>query len=46
VTLAALGAWDFGPRKSKGVREQLARMQEYFSNNVHRMEYPEYVAEG
>jgi hypothetical protein len=46
VTLAALREWDFGPRKPKGVREQLARVEEYFGSNVHRMEYPEYVAEG
>ena len=46
MTLAVLQEWDFGPRKSKGLREQLARVAEYFGNNVHRMEYPEYVAEG
>jgi hypothetical protein len=46
VALAALRAWDFGPRKSAGLREQLARVEEYFAANVHRMEYPEYQAEG
>jgi hypothetical protein len=46
VALAALRAWDFGPRKSAGLREQLARVGEYFGANVHRMEYPEYQAEG
>jgi hypothetical protein len=46
VTLAVLAEWDFGPRKSKGLREQLARVAEYFGNNLHRMGYPEYVAEG
>src|SRR5262249_56413326 len=33
-------------RKSQALREQLETVQEYFSNNVHRMEYPEYLAEG
>jgi hypothetical protein len=46
VTLAVLGEWEFGPRRSRGLREQLARVMDYFGNNVHRMEYPEYVAEG
>jgi hypothetical protein len=46
ATLAVLREWDFGPRKSKGLREQWARVEEYFGNNVHRMEYPEYIIEG
>jgi hypothetical protein len=46
AALAVLQEWDFGPRRPKGLREQLARVAEYFGNNVHRMEYPEYVAEG
>jgi hypothetical protein len=46
VTLAVLREWDFGPRRSKAVREQLARVAEYFGANAHRMEYPEYQAEG
>jgi hypothetical protein len=46
VALAVLRAWDFGPRKSAGLREQLARVEEYFGSNVHRMAYPEYQAEG
>lgn len=46
TTLAVLRAWDFGPRRSKGLREQLAKVEEYFGNNLHRMEYPEYLAEG
>jgi hypothetical protein len=46
VALAALREWDFGPRRSKAVREQLARVEEYFGNNVHRMGYPEYQAQG
>ena len=46
LALAVLREWDFGPRKSAGLREQLARVEEYFGNNLHRMEYPEYLAEG
>jgi hypothetical protein len=46
LTLAALREWDFGPRKSAGLREQLARVAEYFGGNAHRMEYPEYLAQG
>ena len=33
-------------RQSQGLRQQWARTEEYFSNNVHRMEYPEYLAQG
>jgi hypothetical protein len=44
--LAVLRAWDFGPRQSRALREQRARVEEYFGNNVHRMEYPEYQAQG
>jgi len=46
LTLAALLAWDFGPRRSRALREQLARVREYFGSNLHRMEYPEYLSEG
>ncbi len=46
ATLAVLREWDFGPRRSPALRAQLADVQEYFGNNVHRMEYPEYLAEG
>jgi hypothetical protein len=46
VTLAVLRERDFGPRRPRGLREQLARVAEYFGANVHRMEYPEYQAEG
>jgi hypothetical protein len=28
------------------VRAQLAKGEQYFANQVHRLEYPEYVAEG
>jgi hypothetical protein len=46
VTLAALREWDWPARKSAALREQLKEVVEYFGNNVHRMEYPEYLAEG
>ena len=38
--------WDWTARKTKALREQLATVQGYFADNVHRMEYPEYQAEG
>jgi hypothetical protein len=46
VTLAVLREWDWPARKSVALREQLAEVLGYFENNVHRMEYPEYLAEG
>ena len=46
VTLAVLREWDWPARKSAGLREQLGCVLEYFGNNLHRMEYPEYLAEG
>jgi hypothetical protein len=46
LTLAVLRQWDWPARKSAALREQLAAVLSYFENNVHRMEYPEYLAEG
>jgi hypothetical protein len=46
TTLAVLQEWEWPERQSKELREQRERVQEYFGNNLHRMEYPEYVAEG
>lgn len=46
LTLAVLLEWDFGPRPPQALREQLGRVAEYFGKNLHRMEYPEYLAEG
>lgn len=46
VTLEVLRQWDWPARKSAALREQLGCVLEYFGNNVHRMEYPEYLAEG
>jgi hypothetical protein len=46
ATLAVLREGDWGGRLSPAAREQWHRVQEYFEKNVHRMEYPEYRAEG
>lgn len=45
TTLAVLREWDW-PARQPAVRAQLAKVERYFENHVHRMEYPEYVAEG
>ena len=46
MTLAVLreGAWPARP--SAALRAQRQATEEYFGNNLHRMEYPEYQAEG
>jgi hypothetical protein len=46
VMREVLRQWDWPPRKSAALREQLAAVLSYFGNNVHRMAYPEYLAEG
>jgi hypothetical protein len=46
LTLALLREWDWPARRSRALREQWTRVEEYFSNNLHRMEYPEYLAAG
>jgi hypothetical protein len=46
ATLAVLRAWDWPKRKPAGLRQQWQEVESYFANNVHRMEYPEYLAEG
>jgi hypothetical protein len=46
LMLAVLRQWDWPARKSAALREQLAAVLTYFENNVHRMAYPEYLAEG
>ncbi len=46
TTLAVLREWAWPQRRSAEWRKQWAQTQEYFGNNVHRMAYPEYVAEG
>ncbi len=46
ATLATLREWAWPVRKSAGLREQWQKVQEYFEKKVHRLEYPEYEAEG
>jgi hypothetical protein len=46
TTLAVLRQWDWPARRPRALREQLARVEEYFTNQLHRMEYPEYLAQG
>jgi hypothetical protein len=46
LMLEVLKEWSWPARKSAALREQLAAVLSYFGNNVHRMEYPEYLAEG
>lgn len=46
AVLAVLREWDWGRRLQRAAREQLTRVEEYFGKNVHRMEYPEYQAQG
>jgi hypothetical protein len=46
VTLAVLRDWEGPPRKSAAWRQQWSEVESYFGNNLHRMAYPEYVAEG
>ena len=43
---AVLATLAWPARQSAALRAQRAAVEEYFSNNVHRMEYPEYQAEG
>jgi hypothetical protein len=46
ATLAVLREWEWPPGKSKEWRKQWADTEQYFGNNAHRMEYPEYLAQG
>jgi hypothetical protein len=46
VMLAVLRQWDWPARKAPMLAEQLAAVLTYFENNVHRMAYPEYLAQG
>ena len=46
LALEVLRQWDWPARKSAALRAQWAEVQTYFENNLHRMEYPEYQAEG
>lgn len=46
TALAVLREWPWPARQPAALREQRARTEEYFANNLHRMDYPEYQAEG
>jgi hypothetical protein len=46
ATLAVLRAGAWPARQSAALRAQRRATEEYFANNAHRMEYPEYQAEG
>jgi hypothetical protein len=46
ATLAVLRTWERPSRRSAALRRQWEETEGYFSKNVHRMEYPEYQAEG
>lgn len=46
TTLAVLREWTWPVRKSSAWRAAWQALESYFENNLHRMEYPEYVAEG
>jgi hypothetical protein len=46
TTLAVLRQWQWPARRSVAVRAAWGEVESYFGNNVHRMEYPEYVAQG
>jgi hypothetical protein len=46
LMLEVLRQWQWPPRKSAVLRGQLEEVLTYFENNVHRMEYPEYLAAG
>jgi hypothetical protein len=46
TVLAVLREWVWPARQSAALREQRAAVQDYFSNNLHRMAYPAYQAEG
>jgi hypothetical protein len=46
ATLAVLREWDWAARPSAALRDQWQKVQGYFENHLHRMEYPEYEAQG
>ena len=46
TTLAVLQQWDWPLRQGAALRQQRAKVEGYFTNNLHRMDYPEYEAEG
>ncbi len=46
TTLGVLENWTWPERMSATLRDQREEVERYFGNNVHRMEYPEYLADG
>ena len=46
ATLAVLEEWRWPARQSAALVAQREEVRGYFENNLHRMEYPEYLAEG
>jgi hypothetical protein len=46
ATLAVLENRDWPTRQSASLREARQKVRGYFGSNAHRMEYPEYLAEG
>jgi hypothetical protein len=46
TTLAVLREWSWPARQSAALRQQRHKTEEYFEKNLHRMEYPEYQAQG
>ncbi len=46
MLLEVLRTWEWPRKPSPALREQRQEVEDYFRNNVHRMEYPEYQAEG
>jgi hypothetical protein len=46
VMREVLRPWDGPARKAAALREQGATVQTYVENNLHRLEYPEYLTEG
>ena len=46
ATLAVLREGDWPTRQNAALRQQWQKVEGYFQNNLHRMEYPEYEAKG
>ena len=46
TTLAVLENAEWPARKSAALKEQLETTRGYFENNLHRMDYPDYLARG
>ena len=46
TALAVLDSWPWPQRQPAALREAREKVRGYFANNLHRMEYPEYLAEG